>query len=119
MMDKEHENLHVRIEKSDINDSLLNRLIPIKSEVNIFSKLMQIPQIIYFNNELLNKTKALMTPAVLEVIPFKPFSAKSFYHKAKPIGAFCITSHDGITDEMNNQFRKIMIRFDQHLTRIS
>ncbi|MBF0265591.1 MAG: HDOD domain-containing protein [Gammaproteobacteria bacterium] len=119
MMDNKHENLHVRIEKTKLNKSLLNHIIPIKSEQNIFSKLMEKPQMIYFTEDLLSKTISLMTNSVTDIIPFKAFSATSFYHKAKPIGAFCITSGQGITEKMNKQFRSIMLKFDQHLTRIS
>ncbi len=117
--DNERANLTVRISKGSSKIPTLNTNFALGLNEDIFYFLMKKPQTVFFNPMLKQAHPLLMTKVIEEQLPFKYFSAKSFFHQNKAIGIFFIAHKDAENKDLHQQFKQLMIRFEQHLATMS
>ncbi|MFK5986157.1 MAG: HDOD domain-containing protein [Pseudomonadota bacterium] len=119
MLDKSKMNMTVRLEKSSLNREAIHKKVSIHPNKNLFTLLVQKHQPIFVKASEAEKYTHLLTSPILEVLPGREFFAKGFNYKGKPIGIFYVT-HSKSLDEMSYVFfKKTLLRFEQHLNRLT
>jgi len=119
MLDKSKSDLIIRMGKGLDDNAIMLKKINVSKEKNLFSILLEKPQSIFVKQSEFNRYQKFFSHEISSLLPATEFCAKALFYHKKPIGLFYVTSEEGLAKDDYDFFRKTLVRFDQHLTKIS
>lgn len=119
MLNKNKSDLIVRMGKGMDDQAIMLKKINVSQQRNLFSILLEKPQSIFVKHAEFAKYQKFFSNEISELLPSTEFCAKALFYHNKPIGLFYVTGQNGLAKEDYDFFRKTLVRFDQHLTKIS
>jgi len=119
MLNKDKSDLIVRMGKGIDDNAIMLKKINVTRKKNLFSILLEKPQSIFVRQSEFTKYQKFFSDEINSLLPAKEFCAKALFYHNKPIGLFYVTGKQGLSKEDSDFFRKTLVRFDQHLSKIS
>jgi len=119
MLDKNKSDLIVRMGKGLDDNAIMLQKINVSRQRNLFSILLEKPQSIFVKQAEFNRYEKFFSSEISNLLPATEFCAKALFYHNKPIGLFYVTGENQLLKEDYDFFRKTLVRFDQHLSKIS